>query len=151
MVDLSPNLAPDPSPPRWRSRDFGGIVFDRWLPEGGGRLIRCTSPNDYEREVAGATNQAGLFTGIYLEQARRPPRALTSDALRAIDSPLFHQIVAKHGLLAYSAAVLHLRDLVSGRARSVGGLSQSKAWSIVASRYVDPEGLLEEATGNEFA
>jgi hypothetical protein len=138
IVDLSPNLAPDPPQRGWYNLDFAGIVFDRWRPAGAGQVIRCSTAAEYSRQIALASHLEDGVVALYLEERRSAFDPLLLVTRTMIDSPQCDRVFDKYGPSAYVSVVLHLRDLLLGEAPPVGGVSQSKAWSTVLSRYPDP-------------
>jgi hypothetical protein len=151
VIDVSPNLAPDPPPVHWRNLDFNGVVRDELHPPGIGRLVRCSTETAYRREIALASHQTGGLVAIYREERRA---AFHVAQLGQQEGPMvgrYYKLGNVEGARAYAAAVLHLEDFSNGCAKAVGGVQPKKAWNIVLSRYANPAAELERRLANAGA
>jgi hypothetical protein len=132
LLDISPNLERFDA---WAGIPFDCIVCDRWMPPDSGRIFQCASLSDYDRQIAEATHANGENRAIYWEAERKHLGAsIIRDAARFADSPLSNRLKQEHGGDILVKAALHIIDRSSGRGRSLAGVSQSKAWRIIAER-----------------
>ena len=142
IVDLSPNLAPDPPPVHWRNLDFYGVACGELRPRGIGRLVRCSTEQGYRQEIALASHSTGGLVAIYREE-RRASFHVAQAVQRVLVAGGYYRLQGVEGVRAYAAAVLHLEDFINGAAKAVGGVQPKKAWDVVLSRYANPADELE--------
>lgn len=132
MIDLSPNIAALTNVWGSEVRTFKGIFGNMPEPQGSARLVVCSTLAEYDREIAASPFSEGVLTAIYVLQAAAPfELALLEDPFTRVNSPLTCFLSALFPKSIYAKAVLHLRDRLEGRGRSVAGVSRRKAWQIV--------------------
>lgn len=132
LLDLSPNLNISTRP--WRRSRLDGVVGGELRPREAGEVRVCRTPAEYRNAVNLATHVQGGLCAIYLPTGAA---ALTRDDItnsrRFVYSPLTEQVCRRFGDDALPKLVLHLLDRRGGKRRSLAGVSQNKAWSIVTS------------------
>lgn len=136
IIDLSPNLVA--AQPQWRNVPFNGICAGRWVPLDRGSVVVCSDLREFDAQVAFASRAADHVRALYVSRSRETlsPSIIIS-AIEYINSPLTEKLGVPFDEGIYAKAVLHLRDRLLGKGRSLAGLSQNKAWAIVASREGD--------------
>ena len=134
IIDLSPNLS-SAMYPGWTSVPFSGIANSRWQPEGGGRLVLCTTPQEYERDITIGSNAEGELRAIYLPQRRQPfSTNMVACAFEFVNSPLTDTLRKRYTDSVYAKAIVHLSDRLEERARSLAGVSRGRAWTLIAQQ-----------------
>ncbi|MBM4043793.1 MAG: hypothetical protein FJ279_01640 [Planctomycetes bacterium] len=149
-TDISPNL--DISISAWRRLQFSGIVNGVWEPQGTGMFLSCSSKTDYENEIALGTHGSHGNRAVYWPQRQFDlTEAMVRDAFAFTNSPLTDWLRRSHATDVLAKAALHLWDRINRRVRSVAGVSQAKAWRIVAQRNGHAPSQLVELTGIKTA
>ena len=131
IVDLSVNLDVVSGP--WRSVASCGVV---------GTLQRCALPASivvthdvgaYKHQINVASHSADTITLIYMESGASPNNEIMSaDPFAFINSPLTDRLRREYAPSVYVKVVVHLRGFLTGARRPLAGVSQNKAWRLVA-------------------
>lgn len=135
IIDLSVRLSGTGMGAGWRSLDIDGVVHGEWLPAGIGSVVECSTIADYQKRIAQASHQDGVNVLLYCPLAGADlDRPKIVNAFDFVNSPLTDRLRRRRDTELYAKAVGHIIEVVSGQRRPASGLSQNRAWDIVAQR-----------------
>jgi hypothetical protein len=135
IFDYSLKLPKGKKNKQWKSYSDPIVENTKCNNVKGATIVVTNNLNDYESEIASSTHIDDGFRIIYYQEKYElfnPSKAL--DPFHWIDSPLSNKMKLRYPKGIYVKIIMHLHELISGKAKSVAKKSQIGAWNTISKR-----------------